>query len=69
MKIKPKSTGGSVGLTKNSADDELDLLVLIGKALEDNPDLPESLIEDILRALAEAKAGQLTDYEFLLPGQ
>jgi hypothetical protein len=69
MKIKPKSTGSSVSSKRNSGDDELDLLTLIGRALEDNPDLPESLIEDILRSLAEAKDGQISDYEFLLPGQ
>ncbi len=34
----------------------------LGKAFEDNPDLPPQFIKDTLLALQEAKAGQLAQY-------
>ncbi len=36
----------------------------LGKAVEDNPTLPLQFIKDTLLAAQEAKAGQLTEYEF-----
>ncbi len=36
----------------------------IGKAVEDNPDLPYDFIKDILLAKDEASAGNVTPYEF-----
>jgi ParD-like antitoxin of type II bacterial toxin-antitoxin system len=36
----------------------------IGKAVTDNPDMPLSLIQDIMLAREEAKAGLATPYEF-----
>jgi hypothetical protein len=36
----------------------------LGKAVEDNPDLPVQFIQDTLLAVEEAKAGLLTEYQF-----
>jgi hypothetical protein len=36
----------------------------LGKAVEDNPTLPLQFIKDTLLAAQEAKAGQLTQYQF-----
>lgn len=36
----------------------------LGKACEDNPDLPFGFIRDILISKAEAEAGQLEKFEF-----
>lgn len=36
----------------------------LGKAVDDNPDLPLQFIKDTLLAAQEAKAGQLTPYSF-----
>jgi hypothetical protein len=36
----------------------------LGKAVEENPDLPVQFIKDTLLAGEESKAGQLTDYQF-----
>ncbi len=36
----------------------------IGQIGEDNPDLPFSLIKDILISMEEAKGGQLENYQF-----
>lgn len=36
----------------------------LGKAVEDNPELPLQFIKDTLLAVAEANAGQLSDYQF-----
>ncbi|PUA18072.1 hypothetical protein [Glaciimonas sp. PCH181] len=36
----------------------------LGKAVEDNPELPLQFIKDTLLAVAEANAGQLSDYKF-----
>ena len=37
---------------------------MIGKMAEENPDLPFSLIKDILVAREEAEAGDVTEYRF-----
>ena len=34
----------------------------LGKAVEDNPELPSKFIKNALLAAAEAEAGQLTEY-------
>jgi len=34
----------------------------LGKAVEDNPELPTKFIKNALLAAAEAEAGQLTEY-------
>lgn len=36
----------------------------LGKAVEDNPELPVQFIKDTLLAVEEAKAGQLSEYRF-----
>jgi ParD-like antitoxin of type II bacterial toxin-antitoxin system len=36
----------------------------LGKAVEENPELPVQFIQDTLLALEEAKAGMLTEYQF-----
>ena len=36
----------------------------LGKAVEDNPELPIQFIKNTLLAVAEANAGQLTEYKF-----
>ncbi|MFI4938955.1 MAG: hypothetical protein ACHP7O_01200 [Burkholderiales bacterium] len=36
----------------------------LGKAVEDNPELPLQFIKDTLLAVAEANAGQLSEYKF-----
>ncbi|MET3108723.1 hypothetical protein AAKU67_003680 [Oxalobacteraceae bacterium GrIS 2.11] len=69
MKIKSKSPGKS-GIAGDAAKDidlktelgQIEYLALLGKALEDNPDLPPEFIEEIFIALAEARAKQLVEY-------
>jgi hypothetical protein len=36
----------------------------LGKAVEDNPDLPLQFIKDTLLAIAEANVGQVSEYKF-----
>ncbi|MDD5175991.1 MAG: hypothetical protein PHQ05_06175 [Sterolibacterium sp.] len=36
----------------------------LGKAVEDNPELPVQFIKDTLLAVEETKAGQLSEYQF-----
>jgi hypothetical protein len=36
----------------------------LGKAVEENPELPVQFIQDTLLAVEEAKAGQLAEYQF-----
>jgi hypothetical protein len=36
----------------------------LGKAVEDNPELPLQFIKDTLLSIAEANAGQLSEYKF-----
>ncbi len=36
----------------------------IGKIVEENPDLPFSVIQDILIGIEEVKAGKYTEYTF-----
>jgi ParD-like antitoxin of type II bacterial toxin-antitoxin system len=36
----------------------------LGKAVEENPDMPVTFIQDTLLAVEEAKAGQLSEYKF-----
>jgi hypothetical protein len=36
----------------------------LGKAVEDNPELPVQFIKDTLLAVEEVKAGQISDYKF-----
>lgn len=36
----------------------------LGKAVEDNPELPVQFIKDTLLAVEEVKAGQISEYKF-----
>lgn len=36
----------------------------LGKAVEDNPELPVQFIKDTLLAVEETKVGQLSEYQF-----
>lgn len=36
----------------------------LGKAVEDNPDLPVQFIKDTLLAVEEVKVGQFSEYKF-----
>lgn len=36
----------------------------LGKAVEDNPELPVQFIKDSLLAVEEVKAGQISEYKF-----
>jgi hypothetical protein len=47
-----------------SVPKQIEYWARLGKAVEDNPDLPLQFIKDTLLAAAEANAGQLSDYKF-----
>ena len=36
----------------------------LGKAAEENPDMPISMIQDVFISLEESKAGKFTEYKF-----
>jgi NaMN:DMB phosphoribosyltransferase len=48
--------------THRSVPKQIEYWARLGKAFEDNPDLPPQFIKDTLLALQEAKAGQLAEY-------
>lgn len=71
MTIKRKLPGESTSIMGKSMDDEhagklseVEFSALLGRVIEDNPELPVSFIEDILVAMAEADAGKISDYLF-----
>ncbi len=71
MTIKRKLPGDRVDITGSDLETdstpkftETELLALIGRIAEDNPDLPAAFIEELLLALAEADAGKVSEYEF-----
>lgn len=47
-----------------SVPKQIEYWARLGKAIDDNPDLPLQFIKDTLLAVQEAKAGQLTPYRF-----
>lgn len=47
-----------------SVPKQIEYWARLGKAVEDNPDLPLLFIQETLLALEEAKAGQLSEYKF-----
>ncbi len=47
-----------------SVPKQIEYWARLGKAVEDNPDLPLQFIKDTLLAVQEAKVGQLSAYEF-----
>ena len=47
-----------------SVPKQIEYWARLGKAVEDNPELPFQFIKDTLLAAAEANAGQVTEYKF-----
>ena len=47
-----------------SVPKQIEYWARLGKAVEDNPELPLQFIKDTLLAIAEANAGQLSEYKF-----
>lgn len=47
-----------------SVPKQIEYWARLGKAIDDNPDLPLQFIKDTLLAVQETKAGQLTPYTF-----
>jgi hypothetical protein len=43
---------------------QLEYWARLGKAAEENPDVPISMIQDLFISLEEAKAGNLTEFKF-----
>ncbi|WP_423681802.1 TA system antitoxin ParD family protein [Undibacterium sp. WLHG33] len=56
---QPYATVGHRSIPK-----QIEYWARLGKAAEDNPDLPVAFIRDVMLSEAEANAGQLTDYKF-----
>ncbi len=47
-----------------SVTKQIEYWAQLGKAAEDNPDLPAGMIREILISRQEAAAGMLSDYKF-----
>ena len=47
-----------------SVPKQIEYWARLGKAVDDNPELPLQFIKDTLLAVQEAKAGQLSAYKF-----
>ena len=47
-----------------SVPQQIEYWARLGKAVEDNPELPFQFIKDTLLGIAEANAGQLSEYKF-----
>jgi hypothetical protein len=47
-----------------SVPKQIEYWARLGKAVEDNPELPIQFIKDTLLAVAEANAGQISEYKF-----
>ena len=47
-----------------SVPKQIEYWARLGKAVEDNPDLPYQFIKDTLLAVAEANGGHLSEYKF-----
>lgn len=43
---------------------QIEYWAMIGKVAEENPDLPYSMIEDIIFGMEELKSGKTESYEF-----
>ena len=56
---KPHAAAGHRSVPK-----QIEYWARLGKAIDDNPDLPLQFIKDTLLAIQEAKVGQLTPYQF-----
>jgi hypothetical protein len=71
MAVAMKLSDELVGLAKphavaehRSVPKQIEYWARLGKAAEDNPDLPIQFIKDTLLAVAEANAGALSEYKF-----
>lgn len=71
MSVALKLSEGIVALAKphaaakhRSVPKQIEYWARLGKAVEDNPELPLQLIQDTILGLEEAKAEQLSDYKF-----
>ena len=49
---------------QRSVTKQIEYWAKLGKAVEENPDLPVSMILDVLVSMEEAKAGMLKEYKF-----
>jgi hypothetical protein len=47
-----------------SVPKQIEYWARLGKAVEENPELPLQFIKDTLVSVEEAKAGQLSEYKF-----
>ena len=47
-----------------SVPKQIEYWARLGKAIDDNPELPLQFIKDTLLAVQETKVGQLTPYQF-----
>ncbi len=56
---KPRATAEHRSVPK-----QIEYWARLGKAVEDNPELPFQSIKDTLLAVAEANAGQVSEYKF-----
>jgi hypothetical protein len=71
MPVAFKSSDELIEITKphaaaehRSVPKQIEYWAHLGKAVEENPELPLQLIKDTLLAVAEAHAGQLAEYKF-----
>ncbi len=71
MSIALKLSENLVALAKphaaakhRSVPKQIEYWARLGKAVEDNPELPLQFIQDTILGLEEAKAGQLSEYKF-----
>lgn len=49
---------------QRSATEQIEHWALIGKLVEENPDLPFSFIRDLKTGLEDIKAGKVAEYKF-----
>jgi hypothetical protein len=54
-------------IEKRSVTGQIEHWAQIGKIAEENPDLPYSLIRDLIRGLEELKSGEFSEYQFNEP--
>jgi len=47
-----------------SVPKQIEYWARLGKAAEENPDMPISMIQDVFVSLEEAKAGNFSEYQF-----
>ena len=47
-----------------SVPKQIEYWARLGKAAEENPDMPISMIQDVFVSLEEAKAGHFAEYKF-----